>query len=528
MSALRWYQIEAINSIYKYFEHNTGNPVIAMPTGTGKSHVISGFVESVLRQWPYQRILISTHVKELIQQDYNKLIDAWPLAPAGIYSAGLGQKDTHFPITFGGIASIVRNVEAFGHIDLFIVDEGHLVSDNDSSMYQQVIAKLRARNPKLKVICLSATIFRLGMGLLTQGKIFTDICYDLTGVEPFNRLIAEGYLVPLIPKRTKTTLDVSNVGLQQGEYNQAQLQRAVDKEEVTYAALKESMEIAHDRKSWLCFATGIDHTEHVARMLNALGISATFVHSKIAADERDKRIKLFKDGLVRAMVNNNILTTGFDYPGIDYIMVLRPTLSPVLWVQMLGRGTRPKPGFKDNCLVGDFAGNTRRLGPINDPRIPNPKDKTKGVAPIKVCEVCGTYNHISVRYCVGCGTEFNFAVKIEGSAATDALIKADLPVVETFDVHHVVYNRHLKEGSFPVIQVQYHVHGRKKPIVEWVCLEHSGVIGKKARDWWRKRHFSEPPETTDAALQLQSQLRLPKRIRVHTNLKYPEVLGYEW
>jgi len=69
------------------------------------------------------------------------------------------------------------------------------------------------------------------------------------------------------------------------------------------------------------------------------------------------------------MVNVGVLTTGFDFPEIDLIIMLRPTNSPVLWVQMLGRGTRPADG-KENCMVLDFAGNTPRLGPINDPMIP--------------------------------------------------------------------------------------------------------------------------------------------------------------
>ena len=119
---LRWYQEEAVNSIFRYFEREKGNPLIAAPGGTGKSHIISGFIQRAFGLFANQRFMILTHVKELIEQDVDKLIKAWPLAPLGVYSASVGRKDTHAPITFGGVASVVRAVELFGHIDLVIVD----------------------------------------------------------------------------------------------------------------------------------------------------------------------------------------------------------------------------------------------------------------------------------------------------------------------------------------------------------------------------------------------------------------------
>jgi DNA repair protein RadD len=525
---LRWYQQEAVNSLFQYFYSGAGgNPVLAMPTGSGKSHVIAGFAIEVFRNWSNQRIMVATHRKELVKQDYDKLVEAWPLAPAGIYSAGLKQKDTNYPIIFGGIASIVRNIEAFGHIDLLFVDECHLVSDDEESMYQRLITELKKRNPWLKIIGLSATIFRLGMGYLTEGKLFTHIAYDCTSIEKFNRLVEEGWLCRLIPRKTDVKLDVSDVSMQRGDYNQGELQKAVNKDEITWAALNEAREKASDRRRWLVFSTGIEHCERISQMLTALGISSTFVHSKVPREQRDKRISDFKKGYYNALVNANILTTGFDDPAIDCLIILRPTCSPVLWVQILGRGTRPYE-TKDNTLVLDYAGNTYRLGPINDPRIPNPKSKLGGPAPVKTCDHCGTINHITVRYCIGCGAEFDFAVKIEQSASDAELIRADLPIVETFDVRTVIINRHCKDGSVPVMEVDYYVHGRKKPFKEWVCLQHTGLARAFARDWWRKRHHTEPPETTDEALKFQSELRKPVRINVHVNLKYPKVLGWEW
>src|SRR5690606_29731809 len=97
--SLRYYQEEAILSIYNYFESNTGNPILALPTGTGKSIIIAEFLRSVFAYFPGQRVLMLTHVKELIQQNFDKLVSIWPMAPVGIYSAGIGRKEVR-PITF--------------------------------------------------------------------------------------------------------------------------------------------------------------------------------------------------------------------------------------------------------------------------------------------------------------------------------------------------------------------------------------------------------------------------------------------
>lgn len=506
--------------------------------------------------YPGQRFIMLTHVKELIAQNYRSLVRQWPVAPCGIYSAGLGKKQTQFPITFAGIASVVNSADEFGHIDLAFIDEAHLVSPKDGTMYQKFLGALRARNPKLKVVGLTATHYRLGQGLLTEGDshIFDDVCFDLTYLEAFNWLIDQGYLCPLIPKRTSAELDISNVAVHAGEFVQKDLQDAVDKSEVTYATLRETLASAGDRNHWLIFASGVDHAVHVAETLDALGVSATCVHSRMADGERDKNIADFKAGKYRAMVNNGILTTGFDYPEIDLIVMLRPTQSPGLWVQMLGRGTRPvyAPGHnlgdaagrlaaqsggpKKNCLVLDFAGNTRRLGPINDPVIPKRKGKRVGHAPVKTCEHCGTYNHTSARFCIACGAEFHVQVRFGPGASTEELIRkpdgkseAVAPLVEKFRVDRITYQVHRKEGRPDSIEVSYFAGLRM--FREWVCLEHDGFARKKSRDWWRRRSSKPdepPPETTWEALQRIHELKPPTHISVWMNRKYPEVTGHHY
>jgi len=545
----RYYQAECIDAFFDYFAtHETGNPVGALPTGTGKSLVIAGFLQRAFSMFRGQRMIMATHSKKLIRQNYDELLDLWPTAPAGIYSAGLKLRQVQ-PITFCGIQSVAKRAEIFGKVDIVIIDECHLVSPHEATSYAVFIEGLRQRNPDVRIIGLSATPYRMGHGLLTDPKrdgspaLFTDICYDVTGRAAFNRLIAEGFIAPLVPRRTKTEIDLSGVHIQGGEFNQNELQAAVDKQEITYKAVQEIMEEGADRNHWLIFATGVEHSEHVASMLNAEGIPARAVHSKLSEELQSQYENEFKTGKIRALVNNNLYTTGFNFKPVDLIGMLRPTESTSLWVQMLGRGTRPYdfrterdkelaalcPFVKENCLVLDFAGNTRRLGQINDPRLPRRKGKGGGEAPVKVCLCCNTYNHTSARFCTNCNTPFPPArVKIEQVASSEALIADDNPVVEIFDVNQVEYARFLKKDMPPSIKVSYKCGFRV--FSEWVCLEHLGLPRKKARDWWRARAGLEvePPATTEEAIKVIESLRTPSHIRVWVNLKYPRVMDADF
>jgi len=528
---LRPYQLDGLNALWDYFQSgNTGNPLLCWPTGTGKSIAPAIFIREAMRIWPTQRFMLLTHVGELIKQNSEVLKEVWADAPIGIHSAGLKQRDTAHPIIYAGIQSAVRKgAPIFGSRDIIFIDEAHLISTDDTSMYMTFLATMKLLNPALKVIGMTATPYRMGSGMLTdQGGIFTDVCHDLTQLENFNQLIRDGYLAPLIPLRTKTELDVSDVSVVKGEFVSTQLQGAVDKAEITFKALQELCHAGQDRKSWLLFASGIEHAEHIAEQLGAFGVDCAPVHSKRPSEYNDAAIRAFKSGQLRAIVNYGKLTTGFNHPEIDLIGMLRPTLSVPLWVQMLGRGTRPA---KKDCLVLDFARNTPRLGPINDPRIPNKKGASAGELPVKICEACGCYNHPRVRFCIGCGEEFSFAVKIVSKAGTDELIKAaateELPQIEQFNVMGAYYEKHPgKLGKPPTLKVTYYTTGL--PFKEWVCLEHNGMAGKMARDWWRRRHKDEPPATIDEALQYTSNLKCPRFIRVHVNKKHPEILGAEF
>lgn len=523
----RYYQVEAVDALFDYFTNKRGNPLVALPTATGKSVVIALFCYRAVTMYPQTRIGIFTHVKELIQQNFDKLRQAWPQAPAGIFSAGLGRKEANKQILFGGIQTVANAVDTLGWFDLIIIDEAHLVSPEEETRYMQVIAKLLKLNPRLKVWGATATWWRKKHGALTNEGIFTDICFDRTKPADFRRFIAEGFLSPLVARATHTKLDTSEVGVSNGDYNAKQLEAAIDKDNVTHAALQEVLNNAEGRRAWLVFCSGISHAEHVADTLNQWGIRTGVVHSKMGSAQRDQVLRDWYAGRLRVVTNNNVLTTGIDYPSIDLIVMLRPTLSSSLWVQMLGRGMRIAQG-KTNCLVLDFAGNTARLGPVDDPEIPGrPKPGGGGDAPVKICPQCATYNYASARYCSYCAHEFPGGGEgISGHASDKPLMSSDLPIVETFRVDSVSYNDHYSRAENRSIRVTYHCGIRA--FSEYVSIGGAGLALHKAKNWWMQRSHLEVPATIEEALEHTTSLRSPTRIRVWVNGKFPEITAVEF
>ena len=497
-----------------------------MPTGTGKSIVIAMFISRVMQQFPNQRILCMTHAKQLIKQNSDKLAEVWPTAPYGIFSAGLRKRETNLPIIFGGVATVVGSLKLLGRFDLVLVDEAHLMSGKDDSMYGEIINKLKVLNPNLKVIGFTATPYRTGQGLLTENGLFTDVCIDMTTMKCFNWFIDSGYMAMLIPKRTNTQLDVSKVRITAGEFNKHDLEDAVDIRDTNYLACKEAVELGSDRNCWLTFASGVKHAEHLGEMFNNFGIPTAVIHSKMPSAKCDQLIADFKKGKYRNLVSKGMFTTGQDHPPIDLGIDLNPTNSTGLHVQKAGRLTRPCED-KVNALWLDFAGNVPRLGPINDPVIPRRKGTgASGVAPIRICDQCGTYNHASARFCYVCGYEFPKQIHIQATAGTAELIRLEVPLVEQFTVTRVLYNKFEKNG-IGILRVNY-VCGLRS-FSEIVCLEHPGRAGHLAREWWKRTmSVDDAPPTVDEALLWVSKLAVPKSIFVIVNKKFPEVVKREF
>ena len=473
--SLRPYQQKAIDDLYSWMAKNDGHPCLVLPTGAGKSHIVASICENALKNWPETRILMLTHVKELIEQNAQKLRQVWPNAPLGIYSAGLGRRDFDL-ITFAGIQSVRDKADFIGHIDLLIIDECHLVSHKAEGGYRRLIDSLIAINPNMRVIGLTATPYRLGHGYITDGDaLFTDL------IEPvvIAQLVNDGYLAQLRSKVTDISYDVSGVHKRGGEYIEKELQKAVDNDRMNESVVEEVISLAGDRKAWLFFCSGVDHAHHVRDALRDAGIVAETVTGDTPKSERDAILGAYKRGQIRALTNANVLTTGFDYPDIDLIAMLRPTMSPGLYVQMVGRGMRLK-SHTDHCLVLDFAGVVQQHGPITyvtPPTAASSRDEP-GEAPVKACDHCHELVHPSVRKCPACGNPFPEPEK-KKLKLHDVDIMGDPS--RSMKISEWVWSEHISRASQKqMIKVIYYGALSDLPVTEYLPIFHDGYAGQKA------------------------------------------------
>lgn len=548
-----------------YAEKVPRNPLVVEATGLGKSLSIAMIIRMLLYYYPQTRIIQATHVKELVQGNYQELIDFWPTAPAGVFSAGLGERNLRAQVTFAGIMSVAKRAHAFRHIDFLIVDEAHTISDKDTATYSKFIKELRKVNPRLMVIGFTATPFRTTSGLLTDGEMFDEIVYDIGSGESFVWAVEQGYLIRPVPKYPGFELDSDSIGIQAGDFKNKEASDAMRDQDILERAVKTTVAMGQEqnRQSWLTFCQSIDDAELVADMFTYYGHPHEAVHSK--RNDRDDVLERFKKGELRGVVNKDILTTGFNNPKIDLITMLRLTRSPGLWVQMIGRGTRPSwvnhtsqdgepaqydintfqgrwdsinASHKQTTLVLDFVGNTRRLGPINYPNLPSRRGSGSGGDMTRMCPECDTFNHISVKVCQECGYEFPPPERLEDNASEADLVSSkviDLTTIppakefEIFDVHRMICAEHQgKNGKPNTMRVDYFCGARR--FSTWVCLDHpeGSFPHGKAKDWWKQHNGGEAPTSVMKGLERVDELSKPKFIRVWVNTRYPEIVGYDF
>lgn len=490
---LRDYQEEAIIDINHALSEQDGNPVCCMPTGSGKTIVFCKLIQLYITEWPGTRILILSHIKELLVQAQDKLKAVWPEAPIGIYSAGLKSKVDNQPVTIAGIQSVYKKAGKMDPFHIVIVDEAHRIPLKDEGMYRQFINDAKAINPKLRVIGFTATPFRLDGGLIYgPDYVLNNLCHE----GDVQKLIKAKWLCNLTTKHGNATPDVSHVSIRGGDFVVNELSEAVDKASIVKEAVTEAVKLFHDRKSIIFFCCTIAHAEHVSQELKGFGINAPALHSETPDDIRDKMVRDFDSGHLRGLCNVNILAEGFDSTRIDCIVMLRPTASTGLYVQQVGRGFRPHPG-KRNCLILDFADNIMRHGTIDMIRIKRKKKDETGDAPVKVCPDCQAYVHAAHTTCPECGHEFP---PREISHNTKAHEGAIINRPEKYKVLHVEANRHFKNNKTTSMVVSYNVTGSMWNFRQWICLEHKGFARMKAEHWWVRRFGNPIPETVSEAL----------------------------
>ncbi len=530
MLTLRPYQHEAVAAVYQHLRERDDNPCVVIPTGGGKTPVMATICRDAVVTWG-GRVLIVAHVKELLEQSADKLRVVCPEVKFGIYSAGLKRRETQAPVIVAGIQSIYKRACELGPIDLILVDEAHMIPPEGEGMYQQFLAEAKVVNPALRVIGLTATPYRLKSGLIcTPDHFLNQVCYEV-GVR---ELIVQGFLSPLVTKAGITRVDTSAVHVRGGEFVAAEVEDLMDQDELVEAACQEIVAATHDRRAVLIFATGIKHGRHVQDVLRRKhGVACGFVSGETPTDERDATLKAFRDGAMQYLCNVNVLTTGFDAPNIDCVVMLRPTMSPGLYYQMTGRGFRLFPG-KANCLVLDFGGNVLRHGPVDAIRIQERPGGT-GEAPAKECPDCHAVIAAGFATCPQCGYEFPPPERQKHEAkATEAGILTGQVTDTKYEVMDIAYSVHTKRDATPdtpkTMRVDYRL-GLSHWQSEFICVEHDGYARQKAESWWQRRSPDPVPDTAERAVEIAEAGGLcPTHgitVRTVTGERFDRIVGYE-
>lgn len=531
----RPFQREAVDALYSYWAHGGGNGLLVIPTGGGKSFILALICMELLERYPHMRIGIVTDVKELIAQNAAELIGVWQQAPVGIYSAGLGRRDLRSRILFMGIQSVHSKVELLGKFDLLLIDEAHMIPRKSDTMYGRFIASCREIYPKMRVVGLTATPYRLDSGRLDrgEGRLFDDVVYEAF----VGDLILDGYLSPLIGIPTLAKINTEGLHRRDGDFIKSEMDERARIPSVVEMAVNEIVELGANRAGWLAFCTSIEHANEVRDQIRKHGFSCESVHSKTPG--RDRIIRQYKARQIRCLTSVGVLTKGFNAPHIDLLAMLRPTLSTGLYVQMVGRAFRLAEG-KSDALILDFAGNVSRHGPVDavSPQRdggggPAPKDKdevAEGEAALsaKECPDCKSLVPLHEQKCA-CGHEWPMApARHEARALNVAILSSELAEQEWHEVTDVEFSQHNKFGMPPSLRVNYIVAGGQT-YSKWVFFEGRGRARAEAETWWKRYGANHPvPNTVAEALTRKGELRGTTHVRLkppEPGQKHPQIVS---
>ena len=533
---LRQYQQQAVDAVYNYLRRYDDNPCVVIPTAGGKTPILATIVKDAIQQWD-GRVMILSHVKELLEQAVDKIHTVYPECDIGIYSTGLKRWDTDNKCIVAGIQSAYRNTDGFGKFDLIIVDEAHLIPEKGDGMYRNFLRRMKDHNPELRVIGLTATPYRLTSGpICAPDNVLNKICFEV-GVK---ELLQQGFLCPLRSKASRQEIDASGLHVRAGEFIESEVDKLMNTGDLVAQACSEIISYARERKAVIIFCCSIDHAQNVLAHIRKHDSTAEAVFGDTLPSFRAEILERFKAGKIKFLVNVGVLTTGFDAPNIDCVVLLRPTASPGLYYQMVGRGFRLHPDKKD-CLVLDFGGNIERHGPVDSIQVEPKTDREEPLG--KTCPQCREVVPTAAMLCHVCGHSFikekaeteEREIGHDAAPAKVAILSGEITDTE-YAVQSVKYSVHEKRNAEPgaprTMKIEYRIN-MLQSFSEWICPEHGGYVKQKFIRWWRKHApgCDLPHDAQDAVwLATEGALEWPTHITVRTvsGEKYPKIIGYRY
>lgn len=524
---LRDYQNEALEALSAHLASKQNNPCVVLPTASGKSLVMAETVRRWKESFPPFRCVVLAHRKELVDQNAKELIGIYPDADVGIYAAGLKSHDTEHTITFAGIDSVYDKAGHFAPFDVIIIDEAHRIPVRGEGKYRTFISDCKKFNNNIRVVGFTATPFRLGSGpVCHKDYILNEICYEAN----VGDLVRKGFLCPLRSKVSVHVPDLEGVKKSGGDYQQKALGVLMGKGDLVGRTVYDALGHLDAEKRMCCiwFCVDVAHCSLVKGELEKRGETCACVTGGTPVQERDEIVEHFRNGKFRHLLNVNVFTEGFNVKQVDAVMLLRPTLSRALYVQMVGRGMRLHPS-KTDCLVLDYAHCIEEHGPIDAPY--------DGKVRVEICAKCREVFARGIRKCPKCGWEIPKQIieereKAERERKMHEDHVAQLAILGStpteYPVSSVMVNRHEKNGIASLC-VTYRCG--IQTFREWICLDHNGYALEKAWKWWRERFPERNVPTVDEALQdlfLGHDIAsVTESVTVVKNGKYNEIISHK-
>jgi DNA repair protein RadD len=357
---LRDYQLEPVAIGIEFFNTPKMAPsIIVAPTAFGKSIVIAYIAKGI-----DEKVLVIQPSKELLEQNYNKLINLG--GKASIYSASMGEKEIG-DITYATIGSIINIAWKFRELGItkVIIDECDRYPRDKNGQLRKFIDGMKATH----VLGLTATPLKLqtNMGetgpysklvMLTNRSKHGTFFKHIIHVSQIEEIVKMGFWTPLEYQSYDFDTGALVYNSSGAEYTNDSIARAYENQNLQDKIVKKVREL-HDRKSILIAVPTIEQATQLAGKIQ----SAAVVHGETPTGERNRIIEEFRNQKIRVIVQVNVLTVGFDYPELDCLITGRPTASISWWYQFVGRGTRIHDN-KQNCLVVDFVGAVDKFGKV--------------------------------------------------------------------------------------------------------------------------------------------------------------------
>jgi DNA repair protein RadD len=511
---LRNNQKRTLTKLYDWFRCNAeGNPVVDACVASGKSVLIAQLCKDAAFGFDTNsRVLMIVPSKELCEQNLSKLEVLAAELVIGVCSASLGRDETYADtdVIIGTIGTLSRRGAKLGKFELVIVDECHLISRENSGVYRQLINTLTQINAHLRVIGFTGTPYR-GNGIwLTDGKdrLFTDIAARLT----MRELLDDGYLSPLVNAETGTHISGDGLRISAGDYVISDLAARIDQPGINETISEEIVRIGQTRNRWLVYGVTRKHATHLRDAIRSFGVSCELITGETPKKERESIIKAFRAGRIRCISNVACLTTGFDVPELDYIALVRNTRSPVLAVQIAGRGMRLAPG-KENQIKGRKA--------------PERRDNVQANVTTKVCDNCGAVNPIAATNCHCCGQVFTRPVsKVNTRASNAPILSNGQPDIKEWTVDRMLCFPKRSASGNDYLQIVFHCGCER--VTDCLMIGAHGFAGHMAETRWRQyTDASEYPRNAGEAYRLLQesvvQLRRVASVTVDVAKRYPEI-----